>query len=113
MLKERLNILGKLGCILCVLGSTVMVIHSPKEQEIHDLDELVTKMKEPGIVPFVQIIFFFLCSPNTGFGHSQILTVHDFVSLQCILVCYNFAGRYSPFPNAALQNDGTVQFGLF
>lgn len=68
MLKERLNILGKLGCILCVLGSTVMVIHSPKEQEIHDLDELVTKMKEPGIVPFVQIIFFFCALPTQDLG---------------------------------------------
>ena len=48
VLKEKLNILGKVGCLLCVLGSTVMVIHSPKESEVHDVEELVDKVKEPG-----------------------------------------------------------------
>ncbi|GFN81525.1 Magnesium transporter nipa2 [Plakobranchus ocellatus] len=52
VLKERLNILGKVGCVLCVLGSTVMVIHSPKEQEVHDVEDLMVKMKEPGFIVF-------------------------------------------------------------
>lgn len=50
VLKERLNILGKVGCVLCVLGSTIMVIHSPKEQEVHDVEDLMVKMKEPGFI---------------------------------------------------------------
>uniref|UniRef100_A0A0B7ACE6 Magnesium transporter NIPA2 n=1 Tax=Arion vulgaris TaxID=1028688 RepID=A0A0B7ACE6_9EUPU len=56
VLKERLNILGKVGCVLCVLGSTVMVIHSPKEQEVHDLNELMNKMKEPAFIVYSIII---------------------------------------------------------
>ncbi|XP_005103082.1 magnesium transporter NIPA2 isoform X2 [Aplysia californica] len=67
VLKEKLNILGKVGCLLCVLGSTIMVIHSPKEQEIHDVEELLDKMKEPGfivyacsmvVITIVTIIYF-------------------------------------------------------
>jgi len=30
LLKEKLNIHGKLGCFLCILGSTVIVIHAPE-----------------------------------------------------------------------------------
>jgi len=47
-LSERLNLLGKIGCILCLLGSTVVVIHSPREQEVRTLVEFVTKMQDHG-----------------------------------------------------------------
>ena len=48
LLKERLNLLGKLGCMVCVLGSTVVVIHSPKEQDLQTMDELAVKLVDPG-----------------------------------------------------------------
>ncbi len=48
LLKEKLNLLGKLGCLICVLGSTVIVIHSPKEQELQTMRELAEKLKDPG-----------------------------------------------------------------
>jgi hypothetical protein len=31
-----------------VLGSTVIVIHSPKEEEVESLSELLTKLQDPG-----------------------------------------------------------------
>lgn len=46
-LGERLNLLGKLGCLLCITGSTMVVIHSPKEQEVRSLDALVPMLQEP------------------------------------------------------------------
>lgn len=46
-LNERLNLLGKLGCFLCVLGSIIIVLHSPKEVEVEDLNVLVTKLTQP------------------------------------------------------------------
>lgn len=48
-LKEKLNIHGKLGCVLCVLGSTVMVIHAPEEEEITSVDEMEIKLQDPGL----------------------------------------------------------------
>jgi hypothetical protein len=45
-LNEKLNLLGKLGCVICILGSTVVIIHAPKEQDIQTMDELVSKMNE-------------------------------------------------------------------
>lgn len=37
-----------MGCVLCVLGSTVIVIHSPKEEEVENLSDLLTKLQDPG-----------------------------------------------------------------
>jgi hypothetical protein len=31
-----------------VLGSTVIVIHSPKEEEVESLSELLAKLQDPG-----------------------------------------------------------------
>ncbi|WAQ99434.1 NIPA2-like protein, partial [Mya arenaria] len=52
---ERLNLLGKLGCLLCILGSTVMVIHSPKNSEIKTMEELLHKVQQPAILTLVGV----------------------------------------------------------
>ncbi|MGH0140050.1 UNVERIFIED_CONTAM: hypothetical protein FKN15_070439 [Acipenser sinensis] len=45
-LDEQLNIHGKLGCMLSLLGSTVMVIHAPREEEIKTLHDMGSKLKD-------------------------------------------------------------------
>lgn len=47
-LNEHLNIHGKIGCILSILGSTVMVIHAPQEEEVTSLHEMEIKLRDPG-----------------------------------------------------------------
>lgn len=48
-LNERLNVHGKIGCLLCVLGSTVMVIHAPQEEEVASLSAMSEKLLDPGM----------------------------------------------------------------
>ncbi|KAF6078809.1 NIPA magnesium transporter 2 [Phyllostomus discolor] len=66
-LNERLNLHGKIGCLLSILGSTVMVIHAPKEEEIETLDEMSHKLGDPGFMVFatlvviVSLILIFVC----------------------------------------------------
>uniref|UniRef100_G3SLY0 NIPA like domain containing 1 n=2 Tax=Loxodonta africana TaxID=9785 RepID=G3SLY0_LOXAF len=55
-LNEHLNIHGKIGCILSILGSTVMVIHAPQEEEITSLHEMEMKLRDPGFISFVVIV---------------------------------------------------------
>ncbi|XP_012286314.1 magnesium transporter NIPA2 [Orussus abietinus] len=55
-LNEKLNLLGKIGCFLCILGSTMIVIHSPKEEEVENLKELLIKLKDPGFISYVFFI---------------------------------------------------------
>lgn len=47
-LGESLNLLGKLGCVICVAGSTVMVIHAPEEEKVSTVVEMAAKMKDTG-----------------------------------------------------------------
>ncbi|XP_031845234.1 magnesium transporter spict [Nomia melanderi] len=55
-LNEKLNLLGKIGCFLCILGSTMLVIHCPKEDEIITLKELVDRVKDPGYSIYILIV---------------------------------------------------------
>ncbi|KAL0596268.1 Magnesium transporter NIPA3 [Plecturocebus cupreus] len=55
-LNEHLNIHGKIGCVLSILGSTVMVIHAPQEEEVTSLYEMEIKLRDPGFISFAVII---------------------------------------------------------
>jgi drug/metabolite transporter (DMT)-like permease len=55
-LHERLNLLGKLGCFLCIIGSTIIVIHSPKEAEISDLNVLIEKARDTTFIIYVLVV---------------------------------------------------------
>ncbi|XP_069712672.1 magnesium transporter NIPA3 [Phaenicophaeus curvirostris] len=71
-LNEKLNIHGKLGCVLSILGSTVMVIHAPEEEEVTSLDEMARKLQDPAfvtfavLVTFVALMLIFIVAPRRG-----------------------------------------------
>ncbi|GMI64337.1 hypothetical protein like AT4G13800 [Hibiscus trionum] len=41
ILKERLHIFGMLGCALCVVGSTTIVLHAPRERNIESVKQVM------------------------------------------------------------------------
>ena len=49
MLREKLHIFRILGCVLCVVGSTTIVLHAPPEREIESVTEVWDLATEPGI----------------------------------------------------------------
>ncbi|XP_030305813.1 magnesium transporter NIPA3 [Calypte anna] len=71
-LNEKLNIHGKLGCVLSILGSTVMVVHAPQEEEVTSLDEMERKLQDPAFVTFavlltvVVLLLIFIVAPRRG-----------------------------------------------
>lgn len=48
ILRERLHIFGILGCALCVVGSTTIVLHAPQERGIESVTEVWDLAMEPG-----------------------------------------------------------------
>ena len=48
ILRERLHIFGILGCALCVVGSTTIVLHAPQERPIESVTEVWDLAMEPG-----------------------------------------------------------------
>ncbi|KFB46637.1 hypothetical protein ZHAS_00014542 [Anopheles sinensis] len=75
-LKERLNLLGKLGCFLCMVGSTIIVIHSPKEGEVDDLNLLMDMLQDPTFITYVVLILslslFIGCCIGPRYGHKHV-----------------------------------------
>ena len=44
ILKERLAFLGKLGCGLCIVGSTIIVLNAPEEMPITSVEQITIMM---------------------------------------------------------------------
>ncbi|XP_044148788.1 magnesium transporter NIPA3 [Bufo gargarizans] len=71
-LNEKLNVHGKLGCLLCILGSTMMVIHAPQEEEVTSLHDMEMKLRDPGFITFAvaavvtSLVLIFVAAPKKG-----------------------------------------------
>lgn len=48
VLKERLHLLGIVGCVLCVVGSTTIVLHAPYERPIDSVKDVWSLATGPG-----------------------------------------------------------------
>lgn len=48
ILKEKLHQLGILGCVMCIAGSIIIVIHAPKEEPIKSVLEIWEMATQPG-----------------------------------------------------------------
>jgi len=77
ILREKLHIFGILGCVLCVVGSTTIVLHAPQEREIESVTEVWDLAMEPGnqkkkIIIFNWLnhsrLFMFIYSLTLSFG---------------------------------------------
>ncbi|CAM8959878.1 unnamed protein product [Rhodiola kirilowii] len=56
ILRERLHIFGILGCILCVVGSTTIVLHAPQEREIESVKEVWELATEPAFLFYAALV---------------------------------------------------------
>lgn len=48
MLKERLRQMGVLGCVSCIVGSVIIVIHAPQEHTPSSVEEVWDLASQPG-----------------------------------------------------------------
>ncbi|KPI92655.1 PREDICTED: magnesium transporter NIPA2 [Papilio xuthus] len=56
-LHEKLNFIGKIGCFLCIIGSIIFVIHSPKTEEVQDFSDLNDMLFDFLFISYVLTIF--------------------------------------------------------
>ncbi|KAE8654397.1 putative magnesium transporter NIPA5 [Hibiscus syriacus] len=75
---ERLHTFGILGCALCVVGSTTIVLHAPPERQIESVTEVWNLATEPGflfytaLVLTVVFILVFHIVPQYGQTHIMV-----------------------------------------
>ena len=50
ILKEKLQRMGVLGCVLCIVGSTVIVLHAPEERTPSSVEQIWDLATQPGIL---------------------------------------------------------------
>ncbi|XP_042434144.1 probable magnesium transporter NIPA4 [Zingiber officinale] len=56
ILQEKLHIFGILGCALCVVGSTMIVLHAPQERDIESVKEVWDLATEPVFLCYATIV---------------------------------------------------------
>ncbi|KAL7219830.1 hypothetical protein ACSBR2_012818 [Camellia fascicularis] len=75
ILEEKLHIFGMVGCVLCLVGSTTIVLHAPQERKINSVKEVWHLATEPGFLVYAGIVFvvvlvlIFLYVPRYGRTH--------------------------------------------
>ncbi|KAM4795954.1 magnesium transporter NIPA1 [Rhinophrynus dorsalis] len=60
LLEEKLNFLGKLGSLLSCVGSIVLIIHSPKSENITSRAELEEKFTSPVFLVYLCVVLLML-----------------------------------------------------
>ncbi|KAL7267204.1 hypothetical protein RUND412_010220, partial [Rhizina undulata] len=58
-LKEELGILGKLGCAICLIGSVIIVLHAPPDEDIQTIDEILNYAIQPGFLIYCIFVAVF------------------------------------------------------
>lgn len=57
MLNEKLQKMGMLGCLLCIVGSTVIVLHAPQEKPLSSVEEIWQLALQPGMLLLEVLLF--------------------------------------------------------
>ncbi|KAI1102209.1 DUF803-domain-containing protein [Jackrogersella minutella] len=55
-LKERLSMVGKVACFLCIVGSVVIVMNAPEESSVANIQELQKFVVTPGFLSYAGVI---------------------------------------------------------
>ncbi|XP_031495787.1 probable magnesium transporter NIPA6 isoform X1 [Nymphaea colorata] len=72
MLNERLQKMGMLGCLLCIVGSTVIVLHAPSEHSLTSVLEIWSLATQPAFLLYTasavvtSLVLMLHCGPRYG-----------------------------------------------
>jgi len=55
-LKERLSLVGKVGCFLCIVGSVVIVLNAPKSSAVANIQQMQDFAISPGFLSYAGVI---------------------------------------------------------
>ncbi|KAJ7980519.1 Protein of unknown function (DUF803) [Quillaja saponaria] len=98
ILKEKLHIFGVLGCVLCVVGSTTIVLHAPHERHIDSVKEVWHLATQPGFIVYTCIVLIlvsvliFWYAPR--YGHTHMIVYIGICSLMgsLMVMCVKAVG---------------------
>ncbi|XP_061989209.1 probable magnesium transporter NIPA2 isoform X1 [Rosa rugosa] len=56
VLEEKLHIFGVLGCVLCMVGSTTIVLNAPQERQINSVKQVWHHATQPGFIVYTVFV---------------------------------------------------------
>lgn len=72
MLNEKLQRVGVLGCVLCIVGSTVIILHAPQERTPSSVEQIWHLATQPTFLCYaalavaVSLLLMLYCAPRYG-----------------------------------------------
>uniref|UniRef100_A0A5B7B4V7 Probable magnesium transporter n=1 Tax=Davidia involucrata TaxID=16924 RepID=A0A5B7B4V7_DAVIN len=77
LLKEKLRKMGILGCLLCIVGSTVIVLHAPSEHSISSVEEIWDLATQPAFLLYtasaIAVVLVLVLYWGPRFGQTNIM----------------------------------------
>ncbi|KAJ4153175.1 hypothetical protein LMH87_009675 [Akanthomyces muscarius] len=71
-LKERLSMVGKVSCFLCIVGSVIIVLHAPQTSSVSNIEQMQKYAITPGFLTYTGVIIVgsvivaWYCGPRWG-----------------------------------------------
>ncbi|KAL8128461.1 hypothetical protein V2J09_017616 [Rumex salicifolius] len=85
LLKERLSLLGVMGCVCCIVGSVVIVLHAPQEESPSSVLQVWALATELAflvyVVASISVVATLILHFQPLFGHSNVLVYLGICSL--------------------------------
>ncbi|KAL2596349.1 hypothetical protein AAZV13_11G096700 [Glycine max] len=85
LLKERLRKMGVLGCVSCIVGSIVIVIHAPQEQTPSSVQEIWDLATQPAflfyVMAMVSVVLALIIHFEPHYGQTNMLVYLGICSL--------------------------------
>ncbi|KAG2674732.1 hypothetical protein I3760_13G152200 [Carya illinoinensis] len=85
ILSEKLHKLGILGCVMCIVGSVLIVIHAPQEHPITSVQEIWSMATQPAFLLYMAsvtvLVFILVIHFAPQCGHTNVLVFTGICSL--------------------------------
>ncbi|KAJ6297324.1 hypothetical protein OIU78_022958 [Salix suchowensis] len=113
ILQEKLHSFGILGCALCVVGSTTIVLHAPQEREIESVKEVWDLATEPAFLLYAAIVItavvVIIIRAIPHYGQTHVMVYISICSLMGSLsVCYECQSTWNCFEADILGNESVT-----
>ena len=78
MLNEKLQRVGVLGCILCIVGSTVIILHAPEERSPSSVEQIWGLATQPSKFSILLLAII----TGLSFDMSSVMLLHNVPNYQ-------------------------------
>ncbi|GAB2287469.1 hypothetical protein Dimus_039827 [Dionaea muscipula] len=81
LLNEKLQKMGIMGCVLCMVGSTEIVLHAPEERAIESVEEIWDLATQTAFLLYtasvvaVALVLILYCAPRYGQTNIMVMSV--------------------------------------